>query len=120
VSTGRVAHINGLAAEEIAARVYLAEGARLLATRWRCAEGEIDLIVGFPELLVFVEVKARRHRDAAAFAIRPAQWRRLAAAASRYLQGLADPATACRFDVVLVDRSGRAERIENAASFDEW
>ena len=115
---GRTADFTGRAAEEIAARLYLAEGATLAATRWRCPEGEIDLIfVTRAREIVFVEVNARRARDAAAGAISPAQWRRLGAAASRYLAEVAGEA-ACRFDVVLVDGTGRAERIENAFSFD--
>lgn len=115
---GRTAGFTGRAAEEIAARLYLAEGATLAATRWRCREGEIDLIFAAPTgEIVFVEVKARRARDAAAGAISPAQWRRLGVAASRYLAEVAGD-VACRFDVVLVDGAGRAERIENAYSFD--
>ncbi len=113
---GRTADLTGRAAEEIAARLYLAEGARLAATRWRCPEGEIDLVFAFPGEIVFVEVKARRTGDATG-AVTPAQWRRLGAAASRYLAELAGD-VACRFDVVLVDGTGRAERIENAYSFD--
>lgn len=111
-------HWSGLAGEDAAARLYIAEGGSILASRWRCPGGEIDLVVGFPGETVFVEVKARRDRDAAASAISPAQWRRLAAAAAVWLAE--HPAPACRFDVVLVDGAGRAERIVNAASFDEW
>jgi putative endonuclease len=113
-------HLGGLAAEEAAARLYLAEGGQVLATRWRCPEGEIDLVVGLPGLVVFVEVKARRTRDEAAVAITRAQWRRLAAAAERFLQQRAEPAIDCRFDVVLIDRAGAVERIENARGFDAW
>jgi putative endonuclease len=112
---GRGAHLAGLAAEEVAARLYTAEGARVLATRWRCPEGEIDLVVSWPKLIVFVEVKARPTRDAAAAALTPRQWRRLGRAAQRFLA--AEPQALqcdCRFDVVLVDGAGRAERIENA------
>jgi putative endonuclease len=118
VRTGAGGHLRGLAAEEVAVRLYLADGGRVLATRWRCPEGEIDLVVGLQGLTVFVEVKARRTRDAAAFAIAPAQRRRLGAAASRWLaEHPGEPA--CRFDVVLVDRAGHVERIENALSFEE-
>lgn len=109
---------HGLAAEEIAASLYRDEGGRPLAMRWRRPEGEIDLIVGLPGGgVVFVEVKARRTRDAAAHALRPAQRRRIAAAAARWL---AETGTErdCRFDVVLIDGSGHAERIENAFDAD--
>jgi putative endonuclease len=119
VTSGLGRHLGGLAAEEAALRLYEAEGAVLLARRWRCPEGEIDLVVRAGAVLVFVEVKARRHRDAAAGAVSAVQWRRLHAAASRFLAEIG-PDVECRFDVVVVDRSGRAERIENAAAFDEW
>lgn len=117
---GFTAHLSGLAAEEIALRLYLAEGATHLATRWRCPEGEIDLVLRLEGIIVFVEVKARRHGAAAAAAVTPAQWRRIGQAAQRYLAEETDAAQPCRFDVVLVDRTGRAERIENAAGFDGW
>jgi putative endonuclease len=113
-------HLGGLAAEEAAARLYRAEGGEVLATRWRCPEGELDLVVGLPGVIVFVEVKARRTREAAAEAITPAQWRRLAAAAERFLQQRGGPAADCRFDVVLIDRAGAVERVENARGFDAW
>lgn len=113
---GRTAYFNGLAAEEIAAALYLAEGASLLERRWKCAHGEIDLILELGGVLVFVEVKARASRDAAARAISSRQWARLGAAAECYLAERA--VCDCRFDVVLVDGEGRAERIENARSFD--
>lgn len=118
--SGRQARFSGAAAEDAAVRLYEARGAEVLARRWRCPEGEIDLVVREADTIVFVEVKARRHRDDAASAISGAQWRRLAAAAEVYLAEAGTAVQPCRFDVVLVDRAGRAERIENAASFDEW
>jgi putative endonuclease len=114
-----VAHQSGIAAEESAARGYRAAGGRVRATRWRCPEGEIDLVVELPGgTIVFAEVKARRRH--AADAVTPRQWRRIGAAACRYLAEHTDGATSCRFDLVLVDRSGRAERLENVAAFDGW
>src|SRR5690606_30725873 len=118
--TGRGAHQSGIAAEEAVLALYRAEGAWPLAVRWRRPEGEIDLILRVGTTIVFVEVKARRAHAAAAEAISPAQWRRLHAAASRFLAEAGDPDAACRFDVALVDRSGGIERLENTASFDEW
>ncbi len=111
-------HFTGIAAEESAARLYRAEGGRALASRWRCAEGEIDLVVALPSEIVFAEVKARRRH--AADAVSPRQWARIGAAAQRYLAEETDGTVSCRFDLVLVDRSGAIERIENAMSFDEW
>ena len=113
-----VAHQSGLAAEEIAARRYRAEGGRVRASRWRCPEGELDLVVELPGEIVFVEVKARRAHDAEA--VTPRQWARIGAAASRYLAEETDGTRPCRFDLALVDRTGRLERIENARAFDGW
>lgn len=46
--------------EEAALRAYRRAGFRLVARNWRCAAGELDLVVARGELLVFCEVKARR------------------------------------------------------------
>ena len=108
----------GLAAEEAVAERYRADGGRVRATRWRCPEGELDLVVELGDEIVFVEVKARRLHAADAVGAR--QWARIGAAASRYLAEMTDGARPCRFDLALVDRSGRTERIENARSFDGW
>lgn len=111
-------HFTGIAAEESAARHYRAEGGRALAARWRCPEGEIDLVIALPSGIVFAEVKARRRH--AADAVSPRQWARIGRAAQRYLAEETDGTLPCRFDLVLVDRSGAIERIENAMSFDGW
>jgi putative endonuclease len=120
VSAGRRGYLTGAAAEEAALRGYVDDGAELLASRWRCPEGEIDLILRLDETIVFVEVKARRARDDAAAALLPAQLRRIAAAAEHYLALSGASDRPCRLDVVLVDGAGRCERIENAAGFDAW
>ncbi|MEM9010088.1 MAG: YraN family protein [Pseudomonadota bacterium] len=113
--TGRQSYLGGLAAEDIAARLYTEEGATILAHRWRSAAGEIDLIVVRGDLLIFVEVKARRTLSAAAHALSPRQQARLQAAIESFLAETGRSlATEVRFDVVLVDRQGQVERIENA------
>lgn len=108
----------GLAAEDMAAARYVAMGGIVRETRWRCPEGEIDLVIDTPDAVIFVEVKARRGHDRAAVTAR--QWARIGAAATRYLAENTDGARPCRFDLVLVDRMGRIECIENARSFDDW
>ena len=113
-----LAHHSGAAAEEAAARRYRAEGGRIRASRWRCPEGELDLVVELEDELVFVEVKARRRH--APDAVSPRQWARIGAAATRYLAENTDGRTPCRFDLVLVDRGGQPERVENAMTFDGW
>ena len=67
------------------------------------------------EGVVFVEVKAARDHAAAARSLTPRQVARILGAGAEYLGtqpgGQLTPA---RFDVALVDRSGRVEVIENA------
>ncbi len=116
--TSALSHHAGHAAEDAAARSYAAAGGRVRATRWRCREGELDLVVEFPGEIVFVEVKARRGLNPEVVSAR--QWARIGAAASRFLAEETDGGAACRFDLALVDRGGRIERIENARSFDGW
>lgn len=128
---GRKANALGHDAEATAARLLQAEGALVLATRYRTPHGEIDIVAREGNTLVFVEVKARRSRDEAAHAISPRQWARLEAAAlhvlsvyrtdTKLMDGpVWNAAPDLRFDVVLVARDGRAERIINARHFDEW
>jgi putative endonuclease len=50
----------GRTGEEAAAAWYRAAGYRELARNWRCALGELDLVVARGSTLVFCEVKARR------------------------------------------------------------
>lgn len=112
---GQRAHLNGAAGEEIALRAYRARGCICLAQRWRCAAGEIDLVLRDGEEVVFAEVKTARRRDTAAARIAHAQMARIAAAASVYLAQMPQgQLTAMRFDVVLVFGTGDVEIIENA------
>lgn len=116
----RTAYYNGLAAEDIAERLYIAQEGEVLERRWKRRGGEIDLIIRLDGTVVFVEVKARKSLNLAAESLSTAQQKRLIDMANLYLAeselGLnAD----VRFDVVLVDRSGVAEIIENALS-DGW
>lgn len=115
------AHHVGLAAEEVAACRYEAEGGRVRARRWRCPEGELDLVVERDAEIVFVEVKARRgSADRAAGAVGVRQWARIGAAASRFLAEETDGTVPCRFDLAFMDGSGRLQRVENAWSFEGW
>ncbi|MHB8928489.1 MAG: YraN family protein [Bacillota bacterium] len=98
------AHDYGRLAEGAAASFLTGLGYRLVTANYRCRLGEIDLIAWDGEVLVFVEVKARR-RDgtgAAIEAIDRRKVRRLRAVADHYLaasfRGREPP---CRFDAVL-------------------
>src|SRR5436853_7749718 len=46
--------------EQAAAAHLIRQGYRLLARKWRCAGGELDLVMQDEATLVFVEVRTRR------------------------------------------------------------
>jgi putative endonuclease len=111
----RAADSRGRHAEHRAAAALEAEGWSVLARRARTGAGELDLIAERDGLLAFVEVKARATLAEAAFALGPAQRRRLAAAAEAWLaHNPGHGGAGMRFDVVLVDAAGRVRRIADA------
>ena len=93
----------GLSAENRAAALLLSKGFRVVARRWRCPAGEIDIVAKRGKLLIFVEVKARERLDDAAYSVTDRQKRRIAAAAAGWLAANPDDAMCdMRFDAILV------------------
>lgn len=112
---GRLANLSGAMAEDAALRRLEASGVRILARRWRGACGEIDLVGQDGNCVVFVEVKQGRTMSEAALRLGRRQMDRICAAASEYCMGLAaGMSTEMRFDVALVDATGRVEVLANA------
>ncbi len=104
-----------MGAEAAAVAALIADGFEVLGQRLRTPSGEVDIVVAKPDLLAFVEVKARPNLSEAAYALSAPQRRRLIAAAAWLLAehpGWARHDT--RFDVVLVDAAGRVRRIVDA------
>ena len=111
---------SGAAAEEAAARHYLARGATVRERRLRTPEGELDLVLVLDGVLVFVEVK-RQASEGFDSPVSGTQWRRLENAALHYMMRLQKETgvqPVCRFDVALAGPDGRLRIIENARSFD--
>ena len=71
----------GLSAKSRAAAYLIAKGYRILGRRFRRPHGEIDIVARRRQLLAFVEVKARRSLDEAAYAVTPRQQHRIIGAA---------------------------------------
>ncbi len=93
----------GLWAERLAAWWLRGKGFRILARRFSCPQGEIDLVAKRFGLVIFVEVKARAGGRAAAEALGSRQRRRIEAAARTFLQRHPELAAGeLRFDAVLV------------------
>lgn len=88
---------------------------RLLARNYRTRRGEIDLIMQDGEVIVFVEVRSRKHAGFMhpAISVDARKRTRLILAGQHYLQstGLLDSAP-CRFDVVSVTGAVDAGEIE--------
>ncbi|MEH6951912.1 YraN family protein [Nitrobacter sp. NHB1] len=93
----------GLSAESRAAAYLIAKGYRILARRFRTPHGEIDIVARRRQLLAFVEVKARRSLDEAAYAVTPRQQQRIIATAQAWLMTHPEHATfELRFDAMLI------------------
>ncbi len=101
--------------EECAARWYRSMGCQILAENWRCAEGELDLIVADGSAVVFVEVKARTSSrfGTGADAVDHRKQRKLRLLASRWLAASDHHFADLRFDVVDVDARGTVQVFED-------
>jgi putative endonuclease len=104
----------GIMGEDLACAELERRGYAILARRYRCRSGEIDIVAREGRTTVFVEVKTR---DGHAFgsgadAINWVKRRRIVACAAGYLarNGLVD--RECRFDVVAIDLTGSVPAIE--------
>ncbi len=88
-------YLKALWAENLAALYFFCCGYRIEARRWRCALGEIDLILRRRNILVFVEVKLRKTMEAALSSISHQQQARILRAAQIYVSGQknSDPLT---------------------------
>jgi putative endonuclease len=88
--------------ERLAERHLAAQGMRLLHRRWRCAEGEIDIVALDGDCLVVCEVKTRRSLAAGTplEAVTPAKLARLRRLAGAWLQANGGRYRDVRIDVV--------------------
>jgi putative endonuclease len=103
-SRGENPHLRGVAGERAAEAALTRAGLTILARRFRCRRGEIDLVARDGPVLVFVEVK-RRAEDShgtPAESVDARKRGRLAGAAAVWLSRTQPPHPPCRFDVVEV------------------
>jgi putative endonuclease len=104
----------GIMGEDLACAELERRGYAILARRYRCRRGEIDIVAREGRTTVFVEVKTR---DGHAFgsgadAINWIKRRRIVACAADYLARHGLLGKACRFDVVAIDLAGTVPAIE--------
>ncbi len=105
IDTRRRAVRRGGEAEAFVASRLVAAGAEVLAMRWKARGGEVDLVVRRDTALRFVEVKARAGEDDGLASITAAKRRRIAAAASAWLDAFRPAVDDIGFLVALVDLS---------------
>ena len=103
----------GAHGERVAAQSYEAAGYQVVARNWRCGDGELDLVLRGPGVLVFSEVKTRTSDrfGVPAEAVTPTKQRRIRRLAQRFCAETGERAPELRFDVVSVLR-GQVEIIE--------
>ena len=102
---GKPEHLRRGELGERAAKKFLQkQGLKFLASNFRSARGEIDLIFRDEDCLAFVEVKTRSSEDWArpASAVNAERRRRLSQCALDYLRLLKNPTVKIRFDIVEV------------------
>jgi len=110
----------GKLGEDLACAELERRGYAVLARRYRTRFGEIDIVSMQADVVVFVEVKARRTRryGRAIESIPPWKRRRIGAMALDYLAWTGRLDARCRFDIVAIDAAGtedmRIEVIEDA------
>jgi putative endonuclease len=104
----------GRTGEDAALAVYVGRGFRQVARNWRCALGEVDLVVERDGLLVVCEVKSR---SGAAFgggyeAVTWSKRRKLRQLAEAFMATERPPQAATRFDVASVWLGPRGADVE--------
>lgn len=100
-------------------RQYLCQqGWQILAQRWRCRWGELDLVAHKADVLIFVEVKTRSPGSwdrGGLLAVGIPKQRRLIRAAQAFLsQHPHLSELSCRFDVALIERRASREGVSYA------
>ncbi len=118
---GKSAHlIVGELGEGLAAEWVRSEGGTILAERWHCITGELDIVAQLPPgvadatetLIAFIEVKTRRRRshldEGGLLAITPKKQNKLWRTAQFFLKKHPQlRSMPCRFDVALVQCQGK-------------
>lgn len=106
----------GESGEVIAARALRRAGYTILAERYTCPAGELDLVARDRETLVFVEVKTRSSADRypPGEAVTLRKQRKVAQVAEYFLATANVAPLPCRFDVVAitVPEEGGEPRVE--------
>jgi len=116
--TRQAAERRGRVAEWIAMLWLIGKGYRILGHRCRTPYGEVDIAAWKDNVLVVVEVKARKSYDAGVFAVTPKAEDRIARAAQALAGRWRLRDAPVRFDLIVVG-AGWLPKHQRAAWFDE-
>jgi putative endonuclease len=110
----------GGAGEDLAAAVLVKKGYRIIERNYRYGKGEIDIIAKDGDVLVFIEVKARKNLEYGPpeLAITKGKQQQIKKIASAYLYEKEIKETDCRIDVIAIQfmpkQKPRINHIKNA------
>jgi putative endonuclease len=95
----------GAIGEDLAVDYLMKKGYRILQRNYHFEQGEIDIIAEDSNVLVFVEVKARRSKEYGEpeDAVTPRKREKIRATANGYLFENNIDDKECRFDVIAID-----------------
>lgn len=111
----RNAYLRGLDAEFRCVLLLRLKGYRILARRFKCQQGEIDIVALRGRTLAMIEVKARPSVREALESISPRQQLRIIHAANAFLgRQKALGGHDCRFDLIWVGPGMRMKHIMDA------
>ncbi len=99
----RAEHLRtGRRGEKLACSLLLAKNCEILCRNYKVKSGEIDIVARDGGILVFVEVKTRRHttRSRPAEGLSERQKKRIYRAGMKYLKEIESPDVIYRFDLI--------------------
>lgn len=98
-------YLRGILAEIYVIGYLIIKGYRIIAWRYKTPVGEVDIIAGKQNILVFVEVKLRVNIDAAFESITPRMQYRISRAAKYFIaKNRRFSSHSFRFDAIAVSR----------------
>ncbi len=105
----------GTAAEDCAVTHLRAQGYRIVERNFRCKMGEIDIVAEEHGVLVFVEVRSKRHahHGSALETVTATKQAQIAKVAQQYLHRHGLHEAECRFDVVGITGDVARHRISS-------
>lgn len=107
--------LRGVKAESYACAILRFKGYKIIEQRYKCREGEIDIIARKKDTIAFIEVKHRRSADDALRSLTPRMRRRIVNAARHFLAAHPEYADkSLRFDLVAVGFPFSFQHLDNA------